>query len=104
MQIQINYGDIKGSEAVDEHIQDRVGKALSSVAKQVTRIEVHLRDDKQKRDAHDDKRCKIEVRISGIDPFVVEDRGSDIYAVISSAAEKVKRIARREADKRHAHR
>ena len=104
MQVQINYGDLQGSDAIEDHIQQKMSKALESVEKQVTRVEVHLRDDKQKRDAHDDKRCKIEVRLAGLDPFVVEDRGEDIYAVISSAADKVKRIARREADKRHSHR
>lgn len=104
MLIQINYGDIQGSETIEQHIHEQVDKALGNLGEQVTRVEVHLRDDKQKRDAHNDKRCTMEVRLAGMEPLVVEDRGADIYAVISQAADKIKRIARREADKRQDHR
>ncbi len=104
MLIQINYGDIQGSDTIEQHIHEQVERALSNLGEQVTRVEVHLRDDKQKRDAHDDKRCTMEVRLAGLEPFVVEERGADIYTVISDAADKVKRIARREADKRQSYR
>ncbi len=75
MQIQINYGDIDGSDALGEAVEKAVHKELANVADRITRVEVHLRDDKQKRRGPDDKRCLMEARIASERPLAVEGRG-----------------------------
>ena len=100
MQIQINFGDIQNSNAVEEHVSQCLEKALEHVSDRVTRVEVHLRDDKQGRDGHDDKRCTMEVRLAGEQPMAVESRSSDIYHSITETAEKLGRAVGHKIDRK----
>jgi ribosomal subunit interface protein len=103
MKIQINYGDIEGSEALTEHVTQVIEAAASRFADRITRIEVHLRDDKQKRRGPDDKRCTMEARPAGDDPLAVEARGRDIYAAARECAEKLQRAVTRRFERRQIH-
>ncbi len=100
MQIQINYGDIESSDALTEHVETSVHHAVSHFEDQVTRVEVHLRDDKQKRKGPDDKRCLIEARIAGKQPLAVEARAREIYKAVTEAAGKMGRAVGRQVEKR----
>jgi ribosomal subunit interface protein len=96
MKIQINYGDIEGSEALTGHVTRAVEAVLSRFADRLTRVEVHLRDDRQKRKGPDDKRCTMEARPAGDKPLAVQARGPDIYDAARECAEKLERaVARR---------
>lgn len=103
MKIQINYGDVDKSEAIETHVREKVERAMSHMADEVTRIEVHLRDDKGQGRGENDKRCTMEARMSGRQPLAVEDRGADIYNVVNATAEKLKHAVRRISEKRKDH-
>lgn len=91
MQVLINFGDIDSSQALSDHVQQHVDKALEHVARHVTRVEVHLRDDKQKGQAADDRRCTMEGRIANHQPIAVEARADDIYKAVGECANKLGR-------------
>ncbi|MCC6682265.1 MAG: HPF/RaiA family ribosome-associated protein [Phycisphaeraceae bacterium] len=91
MQIQVNYGDVEVSPTLSEHVIDRVNHALKHRQERVTRVEVHLRDDKSKRKGQSDRRCVMEARLAGCDPLAVTHRGDDIYDTVNRAAEKLAR-------------
>lgn len=95
MQLQINYADIDGSDALSEHVSQAVEKALKPVNDQVTRVEVYLHDDRQKRRGPDDKRCTMEARLAGTQPLAVEAREDDIYKAVDNSAGKLERAVRR---------
>ena len=99
MQIQINYGDIDGSDALADAIEKAVQKELSNVADRITRVEVHLRDDKQKRRGPNDKRCLMEARIASERPLAVEARTNDIYHAVTEAAGKLGRAVTTKLDR-----
>ncbi len=99
MQIEISYGDLEASSALTEHVESAVHKELGHVSDRVTRVEVHLRDDKQKRRGPDDLRCMMEGRIAGEKPLAIEARGGDIYLVVTDAAGKLGRAIGRKLDK-----
>ena len=99
MQIQINYGDIDGSDALAEAVEKAVQKELANVADRITRIEVHLRDDKQKRRGPDDKRCLMEARIASERPLAVKARTNDIYRSVAEAAGKLGRAVTTKLDR-----
>lgn len=99
MKIQVNYGDIDSSEALAEHVEQAVEAALRRFADQVTRVEVHLRDDKQKRRGPDDKRCMMEVRLAGENPLAVESRARDIYEAVRDCAAKLERAVTRKLER-----
>jgi len=91
MQVQVNFGDIEHSPALREHAEQAVHKSLEHIIDRVTRVEVHLRDDKQKRRGPDDKRCTIEARPAGGQPLAVEAKSNDIYQAVTDAAGRLGR-------------
>jgi len=91
MHVQINYGEIQSSPALTEYVREVVTRALTHVANQVTRVEVHIHDDKHGRRGEADTRCTIEARIAGEKPLAVEARAKDIYAAVTRSAKKVGR-------------
>ncbi|MBT8484001.1 MAG: ribosomal subunit interface protein [Phycisphaerales bacterium] len=100
MKIQVNYGDIRGNDTLTAHVTQAVEAALSRYADRVTRVEVHLHDDKQKRRGPDDKRCTMEARPAGGRPLAVEARSGDISAAASDCAEKLQRAVARDFERR----
>lgn len=100
MQIQVNFGDIDNSPALRDHAEQAVQSTLTHVADRVTRVEIHLRDDKQKRQGPDDKRCTIEARPAGGQPIVAEAKAGDIYDAVDDAAGRVGRAVQRWFDRR----
>lgn len=103
MKIQINYSDVEKTEPLEQHVSERVTKALHHVANEVTRVEVHLHDDKLTRKGGQDQRCTLEARIAGRDPLAVEERGHDLYHVIIEASDKLQRVVEKVHDKRKDH-
>ena len=103
MKIQINAGDVERSQAVDEHIQQKVESCLHRFSERVTRVEVHLRDLNASKGGAD-KRCTVEVRLAGHQPLAVDADGRDLYDAISDACKKAERAVEhrieRESDRR----
>lgn len=100
MKIQINFGDIEGSTALTEHVTNSVETTLSRFADRITRVEVHLRDDKQGRRGPDDHRCVMEARPAGDQPLAVDAKGGDIYDAVRDCAEKLGRAVSHRFDRR----
>jgi len=100
MLIQINYGDVERSDAIDQFVQDKVTSQLGHLADKITRVEVHLRDDNSSaKSSHNDKRCTMEARPAGRKPFVVEHAGDDLYSVITETAGKLSRAVKKNFDR-----
>lgn len=95
MKIQINYGDVEGSDALAARVTEAVEAAVGRFEDRVTRVEVHLRDDKQGRSGPDDNRCMMEARPAGEQPFAVEARHADLYQAVHDCAAKLKRATTR---------
>lgn len=93
MQIQITPGEYELTAAIEERVHQAVAKATKAFSDQITRVEVHLRDDKAKRRGPDDKRCTMEARLTGLKPLAVEHASHDLYLAIDEAAGKLGRAA-----------
>ncbi len=100
MQIQINFGDVNHSDALNDHVHKEIETALKLFAERITRVEVHLRDDKQNRRGPDDKRATLEARIAGEQPLAVEAKSDDIYKAVTDAAGKLGRAVERKIARR----
>lgn len=101
MLIQVNFGDVQSSEAVESRVHEEVTHALEHHADRVTRVEVHLRDlNGQKHGI--DKRCTMEARLAGFQPMAVEEDAEDLYDAIHAAAKKLHRAVKHKLD-RHDH-
>lgn len=91
MQIQVRTDNhIEGSAGLTQHVEEVVEGALERFAKQITRVEVHLTDESSAaKSGGDDKRCRIEVRLAGMQPMSVSDDGEEVGQALRGAARKM---------------
>ena len=99
MHIEINYRDIQKTDAIEDHIRSVLDDALKHLSDRITRIEVHVGDDRPSEDVPNDKRCMIEARPRGMDPIAIEVREDDLYGAVSEAAGKLQRALTRRFEK-----
>jgi ribosomal subunit interface protein len=100
MLIQVNYGDVKKTDVIDDYVNDRVTKELAHFAHRITRVEVHLHDENgASKHGAADKRCTMEARPAGHQPMAVEHSGDNFQKVIAEAAGKLARMLKKTFDK-----
>ena len=91
MDIQINTGNhIDGGERFSEYVTGVVSQAFSRFSTQLTHVDVHFSDQNSSKNGIMDKRCLIEVRITGRKSTAVSSDASSIDEALLSATEKMK--------------
>lgn len=96
MLIQVNYGSVTKTDAIDQYVNERVQKEVAHFEDRLTRVEVHLHDDNSAtKSAANDKRVTMEARPAGQKPLAVEHAGDNLQAVISETAGKLGRALKR---------
>ena len=103
MQIQIRWSDVAKSEALSQHVEQQVEHAMRHHGDRFTRVEVHVHDDNGGKGGADDKRCTIEVRPRGADPFVVESSSDDHYKTVTEVCKKLERAVRHFVERHRDH-
>lgn len=100
MQLDIQALDFTLTHAMRNHIERRVGFALSSRYHNIDRILVRLSDVNGPRGGTD-KRCHIQVVLPRIGDVVIEDTESNLYIAVDRATDRASRtVARRLARQR----
>lgn len=92
MMIQLNTDkNIDGTQGLARHVETTVSSALERFAEQITRVEVHLRDESGPKEGGDDKRCLIEVRITAHQPVIASYDAPSVHQAIDGAVERIVR-------------
>lgn len=97
MNIDIHGRHVDISETLRVHVERRLRFALGRLSHRIVRVHVWLTDLNGPRGGID-KRCRIEV-VGHKGTVAVEDTDADAYVVIDLAAERIRRMARRLADR-----
>ncbi len=93
MQVQVNTDhNIKGSDELNDHVEQVVEAALGRFGERITRVEVHLNDVNGKKPGEDDLHCMMEARLSGMQPIAVTDEAATLDEAIEGAAKKLQRM------------
>lgn len=87
MKIDIQSRRFSVTDGLRQHVVRRIEYALRSYRIWVERVEVQLGDINGPRGGAD-KFCRVLVRLPHLPALVIRDLGGDLYAVISSAAER----------------
>jgi ribosome-associated translation inhibitor RaiA len=102
MQIQVNTDHtIEGHEALAGRIRGVVEDALSGMSDHITRVEVHLTDERGPKRGKNDKRCMMEARLEGRPPIAVTDEASTLELAVDGAADKLARLIEHTLGKLH---
>lgn len=91
MQILTNPGDgVHVSDALEEHIQGKLGGVERRFGDRLTRVEVHFKDGNGQKGGVDTS-CVMESHPAGLDPVVVEADAEDAYSASHAAAKKLEK-------------
>lgn len=94
MQIDIQARNFPLTHALRNHVERRLGFALSTRDEHIQRIMVRLSDINGPRGG-EDKCCHIQVIIPHLPDIVIEDTEEDLYAAIDRAADRAGRTVGR---------
>ncbi|CAG8866969.1 hypothetical protein PS627_02252 [Pseudomonas fluorescens] len=90
MQIQVNSDNhIQGNERLNEWVRSTVESTLERFEEDLTRIEVHLRDENGDKPGPHDKRCQLEARPKGHQPISVNHTATSLEQAVEGAANKL---------------
>lgn len=90
MQVLVNSDHpINGDEKFAEEVRAIVEDGLGHLSRRITRVEVHLANDKVARHGAGDKRCMMEARIKGHEPVAVTETADVMDLAIRGAARKL---------------
>jgi ribosome-associated translation inhibitor RaiA len=102
VQIQVNTDHtIEGHEALADRIRGVVENALSRVSDHITRVEVHLTDERGHKSGKNDKRCMMEARLEGRQPVAVTDEAVTLELAVEGAADKLAKLIEHTLGKLH---
>lgn len=91
MNIQVNTGNhIEGGERFTDYVSGVLAQAFSRFSTQLTHVDVHFSDQNSSKTGTRDKRCLIEVRITGRKSTAVSSDANSIDEALLSATEKMK--------------
>nr|WP_314876661.1 HPF/RaiA family ribosome-associated protein [uncultured Pseudomonas sp.] len=90
MQIQVNSSNqIDGSIRLEEWVRSTLESSLERYEDDLTRIEVHLRDDNGAKPGPHDKRCQMEARPKGHQPISVSHTAASLEQAVEGATTKL---------------
>ncbi|MFZ3340387.1 MAG: HPF/RaiA family ribosome-associated protein [Terriglobales bacterium] len=102
MQIQVNTDHtIEGHEALADKIRGVVESALGRMSDHITRVEVHLTDERGPKSGKNDKRCMMEARLKDRQPIAVTDEATTVELAVDGAADKLARLIEHTLGKLH---
>ena len=94
MQTDIQARGFSLTEALDNHVQNRLGFTFLHASNRVNRVRVRLSDLNGPRGGVD-KCCLVEVRLEGLPVVIVEDIQSNMYTAIDRAVGRAARTVKR---------
>lgn len=97
MLIQVNTDNhTEGSEELTRRVEAVIHSALGRFGDRLTRVEVHLTDQNSShRSGDQDKRCKMEARLAGLQPITVSAEGSTLEQAFDGAADNLEKLLKR---------
>ena len=92
MQVQVHTNDhIQGGESLALWIQEEAAARLARFREHITRVEVFLTDVDAGKSGVNDKRCRLEARVTGRQPVAVTDEADKMANAFIGAVDKLAR-------------
>jgi ribosome-associated translation inhibitor RaiA len=90
MQIQVNSDNhIDSTSRLEEWVRTTVESTLERYEENLTRVEVHLRDENGDKPGPHDMRCQMEARPKGHQPVSVTHKANSLDQAVDGAAVKL---------------
>ena len=103
MRLDIQARGFDLTEGLRGHTERRLQFALNWASQDLRTVSVRLFDINGPRGGND-KRCRIQIPLSGGQDVVIEDTESDLYVAIDRAADRTERALARRLERQREHR
>lgn len=91
MTIQINTDKtLSGENRSNAFFTSQIAEALERFESQITRIEVHLKDENGTKNGFNNISCLLEARLEGRQPIAISNQANTIDLVVTGAIDKIK--------------
>ncbi|BBJ94701.1 MULTISPECIES: HPF/RaiA family ribosome-associated protein [Xanthomonas] len=91
MQIQIQTDNhVPHDPSVVQHVEKTCAAQLAHFAHDITRVEVHLRDENGQRGGAADRTCSIEAHVAGLPPIAASNSAETTASAVTGAARKLR--------------
>lgn len=91
MKVQLNTDrNISGTEELESFVSKKVSSTLKHYTEKITRMEVHFSDQNADKGGPDDILCKLEARVQGMQPVLVQSSDGSKEKALNEALEKMK--------------
>jgi ribosome-associated translation inhibitor RaiA len=105
MQIHVNTDNkIDGREKLATYIKGEVEHSLGRFRERITRVDVHLSDEKGAKSGQEDKRCVMEAHLNGLPPAAVTNHAATLHHAVDGALQKMKRSLDSSVEQQKEHR
>lgn len=102
VKIQVNTDEnIEGREAMAASIEAMVSTTLAQFSDHLTRVEVHISDEKAGKRGKRDKRCMMEARPEHQKPMAVTHDAANVHEACIGAAKKLRSLLESHLGKLH---
>lgn len=92
MQIHVKTdNNIEGREKLATYVKGEVDHDLGRFRERLTRVDVHLSDEKGTKSGPEDKRCVMEAHLNGLQPTAVTSHAATLHQAVEGALQKMKR-------------
>ena len=90
MQVHVNTDDhIQGGDSLAQWVTEEAKSRLSRFQDHITTLEVFLTDVDAGKSGANDKRCRVEARVTGRQPVTVTGEGDKMASAFISAVDKL---------------
>ncbi len=104
MIIQINSDkSLTWEQRSADFFTTQIADALERYESNITRIEVHLKDENSKKEGISDISCMLEARLEGLKPIAVTNHDETVDKAVTGAIDKIKSSIEKIVDKRQKH-
>jgi len=105
MQIHVGTDNsIEGREKLITYVTGEVEHALGRFRERLTRVDVHLSDEKGAKGGQEDKRCVMEAHVTGLPPAAVTSHAATLHHAVDAALQKMKRTLDSAVEQQKEHR
>jgi hypothetical protein len=92
MLVQVNTDNhVAGDDELAYRVETDLQRVINSFSTQITGVEVHIHDENGEKAGANDKRCVLEARVRGLEPFAVSHNAPSIPEAVKGASDKLVR-------------
>lgn len=85
-----------------QHVEKTCSAQLAHFASDITRVDVHLRDENGQRGGAADRTCSIEAHVAGLPPIAATNSAETTASAVTGAARKLRTAIEHARGKQHA--